>query len=563
MPDGQLIIQNQGSLVMVRDCYYGICGSDLINLGANSTMQTTNQTVNLDSGFDYVFWSSPLSTNSNNPVASQIFNFGTNVGQFRPHRFYLFQNQNFCDIYRQFNTDYFYTDSYDDNFDDYMPFTHPELVATNAINSLLIPGRGYNTRPPIGSTNYSVTFKGQMNNGLVTVPAYRNNSEKGTNDNLVGNPYPSPIDLDVFFAENSSVIDPIAYIWTRLTDDPAATPGPNQLNYTQANFSVYTTDMTLNTQNNSIFAGGSTISTGQSFFVNTHKDFTGFANAPIAPIVGSYNVATTPEEILPAGNIVFKNKMRTTVPNTTFSKMTNNKAIDGSENTGDKLWINLTDTNNYAVQIGIYFKPTASASFVRGEDAQVIQGRKYNFYTQSTSENLMIDVQDSFNTDKIIPLGILNASQNQQQTFVISIPKKSGIFASQAVYLEDLQLRTIHNLSQSSYSFTTNGNAVIKGRFRLRFTNSLSNFTYKSEKIDNDILLKTENNDLSVISKNKKIQSIQVFDIYTPNTSGMLLINKENINAKQVILPLQSNSLLLNVRVILEDGTIINKKIAK
>jgi hypothetical protein len=567
LPDGQLIVENQGSLVMVRDCYYNppVCGTDLIDLGANSVMQATNQTVSLDGPYDYVYWSSPLSTNSTNPVASQIFSFGTTTtGLFNPSRFFLFQNKYFCDIYRQYNTITPFVDGYDDNFNDYMPFTHPELVASNAMNSPLIPGRGYATWPPIGNTNYSVTFTGEMNNGEILVPVYRNNSEKGKNANLVGNPYPSPIDLNVFFAENSTVIEPIAYVWTRLTDDPAAIPGPNGLNYTSANFSVYTTAMILNTQNNPDFAGGSTIATGQSFFVRTYKDFTGFTNAPIAPINGPYNAATTQEEILSAGNVVFKNKMRTTALNVTFSKLSNkDNSIGGAtENTGDKLWVNLTDANNYAVQLGIYFKPTGSAEFVQGEDASTIHGRKYNFYTQSTAEDLIVDVQDGFNEEKTIPLGIVNVSQDQQQSFTISIPKKSGVFDTQTVYLEDTQLGVIHNLSQSSYSFITIG-AVTEGRFRLRFTNDLTTVNSRTKNMENEVLLQIKNDTVFVQSLNKKIANVQVFDIYTPNTSGLLLNKAQNVNAKEVTVPVKTNFALLNVKIVLEDGTIINKKVRK
>lgn len=565
LQDGQLIIDNQGSLIMVRDCYYGVCGTDLIDLGANSTMQATNQTVSLDGPYDYVYWSSPLSLNSANKVANDIFPFGTGTGQFNPSRFYLFQNQYFCDIYRQYNTAISFVDGYDDNFNDYMPFTHPELVAANAMTSHLIPGRGYATWPPIGNTNYSVTFTGEMNNGIVTVPVYRNNSEKGKNENLVGNPYPSPIDLNVLFAENSTVIQPIAYIWTRLTDDPSGgNPGPNGLNYTAANFSVFTTDMTLNTENNTVFAGGSTIATGQSFFVRTYKDFTGFANAPVAPINGAYNSSTTPEEILLAGNVVFKNKMRTTAPNTTFSRMSNNAGnmVGSNENPGDKLWVNLTDTDNYAVQLGVCFKPTGSEGFIEGEDTSTIHGRKYNFYTQSTTEDLIIDVQNSFSEEKIIPLGIVNTSQNQQQSFTISIPKRTGVFETQTVYLEDTQLGIVHNLSQSGYSFTTNG-SVIEGRFQLRFTNNSSTFINRKAKEHAEVTLYVENDAVIVLSLNKKIKTVEVFDIYSPSTSGLLLAKTENSNVNEARLAVKSNFILLNVKIILEDGTIINKKVRR
>jgi hypothetical protein len=103
----------------------------------------------------------------------------------------------------------------------------------------------------------------------------------------------------------------------------------------------------------------------------------------------------------------------------------------------------------------------------------------------------------------------------------------------------------------------------VEGRFNLRFTNNIITFTNKSNHLENEIILKVNDDTLFVSSSNKKIQSVQVFDIYTPNTSNLLLNKVENKNTNQVILSLQANTVLLNVRIILEDGTVINKKIKK
>ncbi len=550
---GRLIVQNEGSLVMVRDCYYSVCGTNLINLGANSTLQANKQTVNLSGPYDYVYWSSPLSSNPSNPTAGQIFPFGLGTNLFDPSRFYRFENQNFCDILNIYFPLNGSTDGYDDNFDDYIPFT----TLTTAANEQLIPGRGYASWPPVPAAsnyNYNITFTGEMNNGVVSVPVFRNNSFSGRNSNLVGNPYPSPIDLDLFFSANTTTIENIAYIWTRLTDDPnAGIPGPNGLNYTAANFSVYTPDMSLNTESNPFFAGNNILASGQSFFVRTYKDFTGMT--PANPIVTTSLSTPNGQQIAPAGNVLFNNSMRTTAPNITFSRTST--IIEG-----DKLWVNLTDSTNYTAQLGVYFKPTGHAGFVQNEDAPTIQGRKYNFYTQSTPEDLLIDVQDGFDTSKVIPLGMVNVSDNINQSFTISIPKKGGVFSSQIVYLEDTQLGILHNLSASNYTFTANTN-IVEGRFNLRFTNNITTFTTKSSGLENGILLKVSNDTLFVSSSNKKIKSVHVFDIYTPNTSNSVLNKLENKNTNQVILPLQANTILFNVRIVLEDGTIINKKIKK
>ena len=455
-------------------------------------------------------------------------------------------------------------DGYDDNYDDY-----DSSDTALEQNAPMIPGRGYATWPPVPAatdSNYTITFTGEMNNGIVEVPVFKNNSLSGRNSNLIGNPYPSAINLDRFFAENNTVIEPIAYIWTRVTtpDDPSSTyEGPNGLNYTAANFSVYSQDMSLNVENNPTFAGNSTLASGQSFFVRTYKDFSGFSNAPIVAEVAPVSPATIhpQEEIIQAGNIQFRNYMRTTEPNITFSRMANSRAnqTNSSPITGDKLWVNLTDANDFTAQLGIYFKPTGNAGYLPAEDAVTIAGRKYNFYTQSTSEDLLIDVQDAFDIDNVIPLGITNIT-GQNQQFTISIPKKEGVFASQEVYLFDSVTQMYHNLSNGNFTFTTN-QAIIENRFSLVFTQNNSNFN--KTKTADGLIVKTLNDTLSIKSSNKLIANVQVFDIYSSNSSGLRVAERTKVNANEVLVPVASQFKILNIIVELEDGTIIRKKIMK
>jgi len=570
--DAQFIVEDGGSLVMVRDCYYtpaeGVnygCGTELVNLGGDGIMTATKQTVAISGPYDYVYLSSPLSNNTANPTLNQIFNFGSGTGMFNPTRFYLFQNHQFCDIYKRFSTIVGDTDGYDDNYDDY----DPSDTALEQ-NALMFPGRGYATWPPVPATagdyNYTITFTGEMNNGIVTVPVFKNNSLSGRNANLIGNPYPSAIDLDKFFAENNTIIEPIAYIWTRVTtpDDPNSTyQGPNGLNYTAANYSVYTQDMSLNTENNAVFAGGSILASGQSFFVRAYKDFSGFANAPIAAEVAPVTPATIhpQEEIITAGNIQFRNYMRTTEPNITFSRMTSDSANQTNTNpiTGDKLWVNLADANDFTAQLGIYFKPSGNAGYLPTEDAVTIAGRKYNFYTQSTTEDLIIDVQDAFETSKVIPLGITNLT-GQNQQFTISIPQKGGVFDSQEVYLFDSITQTYHNLSNGNFTFTTN-DAIIENRFSLVF--SQNNVTLAQRNMIDNLTISVLNDTLTITSANKKITKVQVFDIYTPNTSGLKIAERTKVYTKEVVIPVANQFKILNVIIELEDGTIIRKKIMK
>ena len=61
----------------------------------------------------------------------------------------------------------------------------------------------------------------------------------------------------------------------------------------------------------------------------------------------------------------------------------------------------------------------------------------------------------------------------------------------------------------------------------------------------------------------KNIQAVYVADIYTPNTSGLVVAQKEKVNAKTETLVVDNKFRLLNVKVVLEDGTEVSKKILR
>lgn len=71
------------------------------------------------------------------------------------------------------------------------------------------------------------------------------------------------------------------------------------------------------------------------------------------------------------------------------------------------------------------------------------------------------------------------------------------------------------------------------------------------------------NDTLHVISSDKLLKKVEVFDIYSANTSGIKIAETKELSSKELLLPIEPNFKLLTVRIQLEDGTIINKKIMK
>lgn len=532
---GKIDVKNQGNLVMVKDCYNGICGPDLVDLGANGTVKVTKETVGLDSSTDYVFWSSPLSNKASNLPANSIANlFPTPT--FNPNRFFNFRNGNYFDGFNTAGNPI--PDGFDDNQNDYA------IVPTSQRNQLMTPGQGYCNWPPIGTnTNYNINFDGQANNGIVTVPVFKNLAFGG-NINLVGNPYPSPIDLNKFFEINNSVIDPLAFIWGRSNDDPSNTnPGPASSNYSADNYMVYNpTMMLVSGPSYPPFNAQGILSSCQSFFIHTIKD-----PQPTA-------VSNTTGTILPAGNVIFNNNMRSIAANNTFGRGT-----EQSIEKDNKIWLNLTnDSGKNKSQIGIAFLEKASDKFDPKEDVKAFCGRKLNFYTKTDENDLIINAQNGFQTNKTIALGITNNLEREEK-LTISIEKMGGAFQKQPVYLFDKMTSKINNISKEGYTFVAN-KSIIDDRFVVLFDNKIT--TDISQSASNNILVFIKDNVLNVVSlNNKKIAAVYIADIYTPSTSGIFISKAENINNKNFQQTIDSKYKLLNVKVVLEDGSIINKKI--
>lgn len=121
-------------------------------------------------------------------------------------------------------------------------------------------------------------------------------------------------------------------------------------------------------------------------------------------------------------------------------------------------------------------------------------------------------------------------------------------------------LNTYHNLSNSSYTFTSL-NSLIEGRFSLCFTNNSSNLAKQITDNQVEVLFVTDK--VTVKSVNKNIQAVYVSDIYTPNSSGLIIAKNERVHNKETSLVVQDKYKLLNVKIVLEDGSVISKKILR
>lgn len=407
----------------------------------------------------------------------------------------------------------------------------------------MIPAKGYILRAPSGFSNASpsaltTNFIGVPNNGTFTPTIYRGTdySTTGTqgipraitddNWNLVGNPYPSAIGVNEFLTlpANNDIVGGVR-IWTH-GQLPTNTTDPFYQDFVT---NYYPSDyITINLTGATSGPGDYKIGAGQGFMVLMS------AGAP-----GS-------------SSVTFDNSMRSAAfANNQFYRNGNfqNKENNIEQN---RIWLDLvsptglvnrtlvgyvtgaTQAEDYLYDSFTDYKPSQNFYSLIGNEPMAIQGRALPF-----------DANDKVN------LGI---KVSEEGLYSIAISELDGLFenTNQNIYLEDLSINIIHNLTDTPYHFmTTAGN--INNRFVLRFKDKN---TDTEELIENDVML-ISNDILSVISTKDKIRSITIHDVI-----GRLISQKKNLNTNEYSFnSLQKNNTTLLVKIQLINGQTITKKV--
>ncbi|WP_281227178.1 T9SS sorting signal type C domain-containing protein [Flavobacterium aquiphilum] len=303
------------------------------------------------------------------------------------------------------------------------------------------PGKGYiirvpkpNSIYPNGNDNWTgstyaqpVQFIGVPNNGSITIA-----TQGVGKNNLIGNPYPSAMDADSFIYDNASVIDGALYFWTHNT---AITQSGSFYVYSSNDYATYT--LTGGT-GASIAVGAPTgkIAAGQSFFVRSKA----------------------------SGDFVFNNSMRNLAggSNSQFFRISETKKVTGKIEK-NRVWLNLSNSDGAFKQMLVGYITGATNEMDNLYDGISYDGNTYvDFYSVNKEKKLTIQGRAlPFDKTDKVPLGYRSTIDG---TFKISIDKVDGVLANQSVFIEDNVTKTLHNLKNGPYSFTT-----AKGTFNDRF----------------------------------------------------------------------------------------------
>ncbi|HEX8531437.1 MAG TPA: hypothetical protein VF646_15505, partial [Cytophagales bacterium] len=249
----------------------------------------------------------------------------------------------------------------------------------------------------------SPAFIGTPNNGTIQVSLNRTVvhplGQRGYN--LVGNPYPGPLDYEAFIAANPS-INGALYFWD---DDLTGGTG-----YDNADYAVRTAAGLVAGPNSRTVAGNA-IASHQGFFVE--------ANA--------------------AGRVIFTNSMRTGAQNASFFRRQAGPV--------GRLKLSLTGAGKYNETL-IAFAGDATEAADRLYDARKMPGNAgLSFFSLLKDEDYAIQALPLLTGPRAVPLGTVAAAAGN---YAVSVAALENLDAGVIIVLEDKQTGLFHDLRQQT-----------------------------------------------------------------------------------------------------------------
>lgn len=394
-----------------------------------------------------------------------------------------------------------------------------------------VPGKGYAVQAetsagfPPNATGYAKTyhFRGTPNNGDISFNISRSPNAGLVQHgfNLIGNPYPSNIDFNVLYGGNSGLIYRTVYFWTNNT-------------YTQS-------------QQGSSYAG------------NNYAVCNGAGGNP--PTGGSYT--TAPNGIIKVGQgviiqkqsvggpqpLLFKNSygpgqdLRVTTAGTFYQK---------GDTAVNRFWIKLLSPTDLSNTQLIAYIPEASNGYDPNYDAEILGMSSDVFYSKVDDKNVLIQGKSEFVLTDRVGLG---ANFFKNAAYTIALDHAEGIFAAgQNIYLKDIQTGIVTNLSEGSYTFTTEA-GLNEGRFEIIYKPEIVLATEGAS--PEDLIVYRDGGNFVAKAKNSKITKIEVYD-----TGGRLIYSQQTGDTK-VVVPAEELPNSVYILKITQNERVTSRKILK
>ena len=387
----------------------------------------------------------------------------------------------------------------------------PSTTNFTPLNGHLI--RTPNNQSTTTPTIWTGQFTGVPNNGNYSIALQ--NFATGYRYNLIGNPYPSAIDIDSFIDTNiaNGSITGTVYFWRKTN---GATIGA----YCTYNFGgfVGNNDQVMSIMPVNPDSNTNVVQVGQGFFV----EGTG------------------------TGNVVFTNDMRINTSVNRFFKT--NNSIERN-----RVWLNITNATGSFSQAMIAYMTGATQGVDPSIDGQLFSDGDLSLASIIGTTSYTIQGRSlPFDMNDVVPISFKVTTAGN---YTITIDHVDGLFSNgaQTVYLRDKSTGIDHNLSTGAYTFTS-ASGTFNTRFEIVYQTALSvtTTTFNETQV---VIYKTSTNEISINTGNVVMSKVKIFDV-----SGRLLQEQKEINATQTLMKAGVSTEILLVQITSVDGVVITKK---
>ncbi len=377
-------------------------------------------------------------------------------------------------------------------------------------------------------------FRGKPNDGTISVAV------SDGNFTLVGNPYPSAIDLNGFLndAGNAAVINGTAYFWeqstvnTHILNQYQGGYGKYTVSggYVAADIWTYNGDGTYNTDTgaNGVVYQRRFSPIGQGFMVmgSAAGSVTMKNSFRMFKIEGAANFSEFARTANTANNSVYDENSEY------FPEIPNVAGIDYTQikkGYAPQLRINAVVNNEGIIHTALGFGNRFTDGFDYSADARATSDNApYSFYyiLEDTSNEIAMSLT-SFDVDKRLPIGLRN---NVQATFKIKVDDiLYGFDANQEVYIHDKVSGIYYDIKNAAFEIT-----LPAGDNRTRFEVTFKNYesSLGNDVVAEDLFAVVQNNEqgmLTILNTYKKdVKTLTLYDI-----TGKLILNKENLGKSE------------------------------
>lgn len=405
----------------------------------------------------------------------------------------------------------------------------------------LVKGKGFAVKEPskdfVGSAStVTATFKGIPNNATV-----KNNEEDGITItrtsiglgwNLIGNPYPSNLDLKLLYEANDTKMLPEFRFWDNRVNNTYVQYGGAYNGYSYAIYNA------ASDEGNPAPGGDAGNNTGTpSGDPATEAGLYGIAKVGQGFLVRASSVGSA--------KVIFNNDQRTVSQPVRgfFGRGTSTK---------DRYRLQLITPSNLYLTSTIVYYEGGNNGFGIEDSRHPSSTTSDALFTFAQNDRTIINGRASFVDTDVIAVGTRHFVQG---VYKIRAVDMIGVFKNgQRIYLKDKLLNTITDLTLGDYTFTTD-QGEFTNRFEIVYRPQTILTTESSLK--EQLIVYRDGNDYIVKSMGKKITQVETYD-----------------GAGRAILKLQPNStevringeLLNNGLYFLKihrDGEVITKKIIK